>query len=343
MIKTIRTALVGLGNVNRSLLQILVDKQEYIATRYHLHFVVQAVADSSGVAISASGFEPGTLISHKLSGKKINTLQEYIPNSVAEKIAEYINVDLVVEASPVNLKTGSPGLDVVRSVMAASCNVVMANKGPLVLAFDELMGLAKMHNSKIAYSATVCGGLPVINLLTRDLKATQLLSLEGIFNATSNFVLQELAKGNTMKAAVAEAQRIGAAETDPSLDLSGQDTANKLYIIMKSFSDFKGSIHDIQLRGIDAITREHLQEAAKKNTTIKLVASAVQDKSGWNLSVAPRAIPEGSFIGNIHGWEMGIEIKTDLYESISMKNYEADPTGTAAAVMRDMIEVSMPI
>lgn len=340
MIRKIKTALLGLGNVNRSLLNILAQKSETLKSQYNVEFLIVAVADSSGVAISEAGFLYSSLLELKEQKKKVRDLNGFIEDSSGERISSYTNCQLLIDASPVNLRDGSPGLSAIKNAIAGKCNVVMANKAPLVLAYDELTALSKKRGSKLAYSATVCGGLPVINLLTRDLKAAGLISLQGIFNATSNFVLQELAKGNTMESAIAEAQRIGAAETDPSLDLSGQDSANKLYIIMKSFGDFSGSIRDIQMTGIEAITPSQLHNAVTNGQTIKLIASATRIGESSKLSVQPTSVPINSFLGGINGWEMGIEIKTDLYESISMKNYEADPVGTAAGVLRDMIEVS---
>ncbi|MEQ8302859.1 MAG: hypothetical protein RIB47_05665 [Cyclobacteriaceae bacterium] len=338
MIKSVRVVLVGLGNVNQGLLKILHEKEKEIAEKYKLHFKIVAVADSTGLAVRTRGFDYEVLINHKHNKKKVNELREFIPKPTID-VVNCAKADLLIEASPVNLTDGSPGLQVTRAALKAGWKVVLANKGPLVLAFDELQALAKAHKSKIGYSATVCGGLPVINVLQRDLKTASLTNIWGIFNATSNFVLEEMEKGNKMEDAIREAQRIGAAETDPSLDLSGQDTANKLFILMKSFTDFAGSVSDIKLRGIEEVSAQQIKEAAEKNLKIKLVASAHRKEGTWNLSVTPIEVAGDSFLGSCNGWEMGIEVKTDLYESISMKNYEADPTGTSAAVLRDAIDL----
>lgn len=341
MIRTVKTALIGLGNVNSSLLKILIDKNKRIAEAYHLHFEMVAVADSSGLAVLDSGFDYQMLLDLKIRGKKISSLPEWVRGASTENITNHCQPDLLVEASPLNLQTGSPGLQVTRQALSQGVHVVLANKGPLVLAFDELMLLKKNHNARLRYSATVCGGLPVINILTRDLKCANFTSIQGIFNATSNYVLQELGKGNTMEDAIAEAIRVGAAETDPSNDLSGQDTANKLYLIMKSVTNFAGQITDIEMQGIQTIDQRLIPLSKQKDETVKLIAHARKEHDGWKLSVKPTVVAKDSFLGSCNGWEMGIEVKTDLYELISMKNYEADPMGTAAAVLRDMIEVGI--
>jgi len=179
----------------------------------------------------------------------------------------------------------------------------------------------------------------VINVLQRDLKLSTLIRLRGIFNATSNYILQELEKGESMSEAIKEAQRIGAAEADPTHDTHGHDTANKLFIIMKSFARFDGTINEIEVEGIQQVTPLQIAEAKASGKKIKLIATAEQYGSTWKLSVRPTEMDADSFLGSCDGWEMGIEIHTDWYESIYLKNYEADPVGTSAAVLRDAIDL----
>lgn len=340
MPRIIRTVLVGLGNVNLGLIRILEEKEKEITKLHNIQFKIVGIVDSSGMAVRPGGFGYKELLNLKFNKKKVNEITEFLPTSV-EKLAECVEADLLIESSPVNLKPDNACLNLLKNALKAGWPVVLANKAPLVLAFDELHQLVADHDVKLLYSATVCGGLPVINVLQRDLKFATLERLHGIFNATSNFVLQEMENGITIEEAIKEAQKIGAAETDPTLDLSGQDAANKLYIIMKSFSDFSGTIDDIEIEGILKLSKEEIKKSAETNAKIKLVASAHKQNGKWKLSVKPTLVAGESFMGSCNGWEMGIEVKTDLYESISLKNYEADPKGTSAAVLRDMIDISL--
>jgi homoserine dehydrogenase len=336
----VNTILVGLGAVNLGWLKILKAKRIEIESNYHLEFRIVAVADSSGVAINQAGWGADILIDLKTARGKARDLPGFLPGVKTEQIVDHVKADLLIESSPANLIDGQPGLSTVRSALSMGMCVVLANKTPLIFAFDELHGLAEKQTGKLAYSATVCGGLPVINVLRRDLKLVQVKRIRGIFNATSNFVLRELENGGSLPEAIIEAQRLGAAEADPSHDLHGHDTANKLFIIMKSFTSYSGTITDIHTEGIQQITPDMLTEARNRGNIIKLVAAAIPEGKGWKLTVAPLELPRNSFLGNCEGWEMGIEIETDLYEKICMKNYEADPLGTSAAVMRDCLELS---
>jgi homoserine dehydrogenase len=339
--KNIKTVLLGLGSVNIGLLKILKEKGTLIAKDHLLELSIVGVADSSGSAVRESGFACRELIDLKANGDRVSSLEGYLPTIPSEGIVDSIDADLLVEASPVDLETGNPGLQAIRNALTKGWSVVSANKAPLVLAFDELKQLEEQHGGKLAYSAAVCGGLPVINVLQRDLRVTELVGLEGIFNATTNFILEELENGRDFDGAVAEAQSIGAAETDPSLDINGYDTANKLYIIMKSFTDFNGSLDEIQIEGIRGITSELISRSAVKNKRIKLIAKARKQDGNWVLSVRPGEIDAGSFLGSCDGWEMGIQLQTDYYEDLSMKIREEEPISTCAAVLRDIINLSI--
>lgn len=336
--KTVRILLAGLGAVNRGCLDILVTKAAGLRD-IGVNFVVVGVSDSAGVAYRDAGFAPETILRLKREGKKVNALEGFQPGLTTTLMPVHCPADLLIESTPGNLDTGEPGLSTVRAALKHKVHVVLANKTPLILGFDELQKLSLENGRKIAYSATVCGGLPVVNVLRRDLRLAKAKRIRGIFNATSNFVLRELEGGGTLEAAIREAQRLGAAEADPSHDLHGHDTANKLYIIMKSVGGFEGGYSDIRTTGIQGISAQDLLAARKRGNTIKLVAEAVREEGSWLLSVEPKELPTASFLGGCEGWEMGFEIETDLYEKICMKNYEADPMGTSAAVVRDCLDV----
>jgi homoserine dehydrogenase len=339
--RIINTVLLGLGTVNIGLLKILASTRHQLIRNYNLAFRIVAVADSSGVAVNEEGFDYEELIHLKRGKGKIKSLNDFQAHIATESITDFIQADLLIESSPGNLKDGNPGLSISKKALQKGWSVVFANKAPLIFAFDELHELSDAYGGKIAYSSTVCGGLPVINVLQRDLKEASLIRLRGIFNATTNYILQELDNGGTMEEAIKEAQRLGAAEADPSHDTHGHDTANKLFIIMKSFANYSGSISDIEVEGIQNISPEQLSRAKLLGNKIKLLASAEHEGNAWKLFVKPTEVNATSFLGTCDGWEMGIEINTDFYESISMKNYEADPVGTSAAVLRDAIDLCL--
>ena len=262
MSKLVDVAVIGLGNVGRSFLRILETKGERLADEYGLAFRVVCVADSSGVAVNLDGFDPVATRQHKEEGGHVSELAGFTPGQTAAQVLEELAVGLVLEASPVDLKTGEPGLSVTRTSLRRGIPVVLANKGPLVLAFAELQALAKANGAGLGYSATVCGALPVINIGRRDLVGADITTLAGIFNATTNFILAEMATGRSFADALGEAQRRGIAETDPTLDVDGWDTANKLVIIANSFLGVSVTLDDVIVQGIAEVTAEDLRARA---------------------------------------------------------------------------------
>ena len=340
MTQTISTALIGLGNVGRNVLKILEMKQDRLRDEYGLAFRMVCVADSSGAAVAHEGFDPATVRQAKENGTPVRVMAGYRRGQTARDVlAAGLACDLVLEASPVNLQDGEPGLSITRTALGRGISVVLANKGPLVLAFTELQQLAAANQAGLAYSATVCGALPVINIGRRDLIAADILSVRGIFNSTSNFILAEMAGGRSFAEALAEAQRRGIAEAEPALDVEGWDTANKLVIIANSFLGVQATLADVEVEGITRLTTADLQAALAHGHTIKLVATAQGAGGGYQLSVAPTLLPQDSFLAQCAGWEMGIEIESDLYGKLYHKIWEREPLPTAAAMLRDAVNL----
>jgi len=336
-VREIDVALIGLGNVGRNFLRILETKATRLRDQYGLRFRVVCIADSSGVAVDPAGFDPAAVRVHKEGGGKVAERAGFQPGLTPAAALENVACDLALEASPVNLEDGEPGLGVARAALARGIGVVLANKAPLVLAFRELHELAAANDAGLAFSATVCGALPVINIGRRDLIAADVSLLRGIFNSTSNFILEEMAGGRDFADALAEAQLRGIAEADPSLDVEGWDTANKLVIIANSFLGVDVGLADVDVEGITQVTRKDLEVAARYNQAIKLLAVAEAADDGYHLSVSPTLVPREEFLGGCGGWEMGVEIVSDLYGRMYHKIWEREPLPTAAAMLRDAV------
>jgi homoserine dehydrogenase len=339
MSRTVAAALIGLGNVGRNFLRILEMKERRLSDDYGLAFAVVCVADSSGVAVAPDGFDPTDLRQHKEAGGRVCDLPGYRAGMGASDVLRTLDCDLVLEASPVDLVLGEPGLSVTRVALTRGIDIVLANKGPLVLAFRELHELAAANGAQLAFSATVCGALPVINIARRDLIAADVHLVQGIFNSTTNFMLAEMAAGRDYAEALAEAQARGIAEADPTLDVEGWDTANKLVIIANSCLGTDLTLDDVAVTGITELTTADLQVAQAAGQSVKLIATAKRSEAGYRFSVAPTPVAQDSFLGRCTGWEMGIEFQSDLYGRMYHKIWEREPLPTAAAMLRDAVNL----
>jgi homoserine dehydrogenase len=351
MTRTVRLALVGLGNVGQAFLDLMVAKADLLADRYGLGLVLTGAADSTAAALNAKGLSPAALRAHKGAGKPLQSFPGSTPGMSAPEMLAEVEADVLLEASAVNLKTGQPGLDCVRIAIRRGMDVVLANKGPLVHAFGELETAAHAAGVGLAYSATVCGALPVVNIGRHDLAACDIRAVAGIFNSTSNSILAAMARGGSYQDALRQAQLDGIAEADPSLDVEGWDTANKLVIIANSILCQPCTLADVQpVIGITDITPAQIREHAARGEAVKLVARAEPDLTGlrklsglkrYRLSVQPEWLPADSFLASISGWEMGIMFDTDIMGLQQLKVDERGPVPTAAAMLRDVISLTM--
>ena len=222
-------------------------------------------------------------------------------------------------------------------------DVVLANKAPLVIAYDEVEKLANDNGSKLIFSATCCGGLPVINVGKRDLKCAKITKVYGVFNGTSNFILSQVLEGNQIEEAIKEAQRRGIAEANPKLDIEGYDAANKLVIIANSVLQVKPAINldSVKIEGIQNVTLAKMNEAKSKCKVIRLVASAILDENTnkYSFKVGPEEIDENSFIGKTSNTDKCCIYESDLYETTFLKTDENGVYPTSAAVLRDILSI----
>jgi homoserine dehydrogenase len=339
--KQVRLALIGLGNVGKAFLQLMIEKEDLLSQRYGVRLILVAAADSSGGVLDTDGIDPAALLTHKLSGKGAGMYRGGEKGLPAAELVSRAEAELLLEASPVNLETAEPGLSCVRTAIIKGMGVVLANKAPLVKAFGELTQAAERAGTGFLYSATVCGALPVVNVGRRDLAGCDIRGVRGIFNSTSNSILEAMGRGGTYAKALKQAQIDGIAEADPTLDVEGWDTANKLVIIANSILGMPATLRDVDpVTGIASITPEQIIEAAGHGKVIKLIATAERRGAAYRLSVEPKWLPKDDFLANVSGWEMGIVFDTDIMGLQQHKVDERGPVPTAGAMLRDVINLS---
>jgi homoserine dehydrogenase len=346
--KTLRLAICGLGNVGRNLARILRTQQSLLRERHGLRLVVVGAADSTGAAINATGLDPDAIVDAKSARRAIGSLPGVgHPGMSALEMTQHVDADIVCEATPVDLKTGQPGLDIARSALARGVHCVLANKGPLALAYQELATLSNLSgdHSKPAlrFSGCVGGALPTINIGVRDLSPARITRVEAMVNGTCQGILRLMESGQLFEAALAEMQQRGVVEPDPSLDIDGWDEAVKMVIIANAVLRRPTTIADINVTGIRAITPADLRAADARGERVVLLGTADPDSalaSGWALRVAPVALPKDHPLARMSGDEMGVVYHTDISGTITATAAEVDATPTAAAMLRDIIEIA---
>ncbi|MGB2982552.1 MAG: homoserine dehydrogenase, partial [Candidatus Bipolaricaulia bacterium] len=257
------------------------------------------------------------------------------------QLLEAVDADALCEASPVHIEAGAePGLSHIRTALERGMHVVTPNKGPIVLAHRELVALAREHGVMLRFDGTVAGGLPALALGARDLRGAVIHRIEAVPNLTTGFVLDLLAGGATMEAAIEQAAETGALEADPNWDLDGWDAAAKLVILAKAVLGVDASLEDVHLEGIRNVDVDSIRHAGAEGRLVRLVAIAERLEDGtYDFRVAPTELPAGHPLGHLGENEMGIVYETDIYGTITAIIDEPTPLPSAATMLRDLLDI----
>lgn len=341
MTQQAKLLLVGVGNVGRRFLELLIRKRDTLEDQLGVALVVTGAADSSGVAQCPSGLDPQVIVDLKAQGLGVADYARWGRAGVpAQDMVQTADAHLLLDASPASMETGQPGLSCIETALLRGMHVVTANKTPLVLAFPHLQALARDHGVQLRYDATVAGGLPAVNLGQRDLAAADIYRLEGILNLTTNYILTRMADdGLSYDEALAEAQAAGHAEADPSMDVEGWDAANKLVILSHSVLGYPVTLDQVAVEGITHVTAEMLAQATAAGKKVKLMASAEQEGDGYRFDVQVTWLDTSHPMAQLQAKQMGIVYYTDISGIITAAIVEETPVPTASAMLRDVIEI----
>jgi homoserine dehydrogenase len=213
--------------------------------------------------------------------------------------------------------------------------VVLANKAPLVLAWDQVVDTP---GPPVRYSACAGAALPTVDLLRAVAVSAAVEKIEVVLNSTCQRLLGDVEAGSGFAQALAAAQRAGLAEADPSLDVDGTDTAVKLMILVRTLGH-RVSLDQVSVTGIRDITAEQASAARAAGTPLVLLGTAHVGEP-WRLEVAPAAVPADHPLGRMERAETGFVVHTDVAGRIAASGRHTDVTATAAAVLRDVLAVS---
>ena len=343
---TTRFVMVGVGNIGRRFLEIIIEKQELLLSRHGMQLDQVAAVDSRGAALDPAGLDPVQVLQLKRAGKSVASYAgQGMQGMSALEALQQAQADLLVELSPTNLRTGEPGLSAISWALSHGMDVVTANKGPLVLGYQRLAALAAQHGRSLLFSGAVAGGLPTVNIGRRDLAGATIQRVEGIFNCTTNYILQRMGEDDlTFEQALAEAQAAGVAEADPSLDINGWDAANKLVIVANSVLGMPASLEDVVVEGIRGIGVDQLRRAKGRGRALKLLVTAERIDAGgeaeaprYDLAVRPTELALEHPLARLSRWQMGVVYTSDTMGQITAIIEDEGTSATSAAVLRDVI------
>ena len=319
--KQVRVGLVGFGTVGCGVAKLILEEAERIAVKTGVRLELACVVDTDTKSARPVKLPKGILtndINRVLNDDTIQIGVELIGGTDAAK-------------------------DIQLKMLKAGKDVVTANKALLAEHGNELYEAAHKNNRCIAFGASCAGGIPIVSSIRTGLTANNITAMYGIVNGTCNYILSEMtSKDEEFSEALAQAQEKGYAEADPTLDISGEDSAHKLAILASIAFGYEIKLDDIFVEGIEAISKDDIRYGGEMGYILKLLAIGQKDEEGRvSLRVHPSFIAKDSPLARVDGPFNAISIFGSAVGQVMYYGRGAGMMPTASAVVADIIDVAI--
>jgi homoserine dehydrogenase len=340
----LRILLVGFGNVARRFARLLGEREAELRGREGLVYQIVGISTGHhGYTFSAWGVDVASALSAREAGQPLPSGTKSAAGNSVEFIrracAECRDL-IVVETTPLDVRSGQPAIDHIRTALEGGADVVTANKGPVAFAYRELQALADGRGRSFLFEGTVMDGIPIFNLVRETLPAVRINAVRGVVNSTTNHILTEMERGKTLDVALREMQQAGIAEADSSLDVEGWDAAAKIAALSNVFLDGQLTPHDVERQGITGITNDDVERAKDKDQRIRLVAEAERHGGGVVARVQPQTLGLDSPLARLVSMQNALILSTDLLGDIAITQLDGGLTQTAYALLSDLVRIA---
>ncbi len=317
---SLRIGIAGLGTVGTALITILREQEEMLTARCGRPITITGVTARSR---------------DKDRGIDLDGIAWF---DSAMEMAKSDTIDVLVE-----LIGGEDGdaLEATQAALEAGKHIVTANKAMIAKHGVELADKAEQGGLLLNFEAAVAGGIPIIKVMRESLTANHITRIFGILNGTANYILTRMeSDGMAFEDCLADAQKLGYAEADPTFDIEGNDTAHKLAILAAMSFGTRIAPEAIYLEGITKITVEDIEAAHDLGYRIKLLGVATRTAEGVESRVHPALVPLGSAIAEISGVTNAVVIEGDAVGSLMLSGPGAGGAATASAVAGDLCDIA---
>jgi homoserine dehydrogenase len=332
----LRIILVGFGTVGRSLARLLIKEKNWLVKTYGFEPQVVTIIDSQGLCRDENGLDLDLALKIK---EKYGTVEKYPRKGEARTtdrraIAE-VEAEALVETTPSNFKNGEPGISNIKQALTSGKHVVTVNKAPLALAMPALLEMAAHKRLQLLFSGTVGAGTPFLSFASKCLPGEKILGVHGILNGTTNYILTRMENESIgYQRALAEAQRKGYAERDPTNDVEGFDTAAKIVIMANSVMKQRMVLEDVKINGISKVTPQRLEQAKRSGVKIKLVGRLTESTASVALEEVPLNDPVC-----VPDTLNALTFSTEHAGDVTLIGHGAGGEQTASAIIRDLVDI----
>ena len=322
MKESVGIGLLGMGVVGGGVASVLGDKSALLAKL-------------AGAPLKLQG-----ALVRDLSRQRAASLPDGALTTHADDILDNPDVDIVVEV----IGGEQPALDYILKSISLGKHVVTANKEVMAKHGAKILTHARKHGVQVLFEASVAGGTPIIAPLLRDLVANEVVSINGIINGTTNYILTKMAQeGQDFGVALAAAQELGYAESDPTNDVEGIDAAYKLAILSTLAFRARVSDADVYSEGITHLTAQDFRYASELGYAIKLLAIASKTNGSVHVRVHPAMVRSDVMLAKVDGVLNAIEVQTDLAGRVLFHGRGAGDMPTTSAVLADVMDIARNI
>jgi homoserine dehydrogenase len=317
--KVINVGLLGCGTVGTGVAKLLIENQALLRSRVGAVLKLKSIADIDTRRERGLDLAPGVMV----------------PD--ARPVVDDPEIDIIVEM------IGGEGIarELILKAIQNGKQVVTANKALLAIHGNTLFAAAAAGGVDLAFEASVGGCMPIIKTLRESLVANRIHAMTGILNGTCNYILTKITQdGSPFQEALAEAQKNGFAEADPTLDVGGFDTAHKLALLTALAYGMQINYEDIYIEGISKITPQDIGFAADFGYRVKLLAIGKDRGSAVEARVHPTMIPEDNILSSVSGSLNAITVSADAVGDILLSGRGAGMLPTASAVLSDVVDIA---
>lgn len=321
--RRVNVAIAGFGGVGRAVAGLLLARRNRYNSLYGVDVRLVAVCGSRAGQANDAGLEA-------------DQFEGLIEGQSGPDFVLAARPDVLIEAGPSNFKTGGPGYDYIATALDKGIHAIVISKGALVFDGKGLQDRARKTGAFLKVSGATAAALPTIDLLDYNLKGCEFVRIEGILNATTNFLLSAMMDDGVSYAdALEKAQQGGFAESDPRNDTEGWDTASKLLILANFGLDAGLIMDDVVVDGIQKVTEAQIKAWRSDGVVPKLIGALTVESGTWHAMVGVRTLPTSDVFSQVTGKNKAIRITTDTMGEIVAIGCGAEPLATASAALKD--------
>jgi homoserine dehydrogenase len=333
---------LGFGNVGRALARLFFNKSTELRDRYGIEWRITGIATRRlGWLTNVDGFDREALLSSNFDQGAIHGRDARATSAVASDFEEWLQRSqpaAVLETTSLNVETGQPAIDYLSAALRAGAHAITANKGTVVHGYEALSSLAREAGKRYLFESTVMDSAPVFSLFRECLPAANLRGFAGVFNSTTNVILEAMETGRTFEEGVQAARELGVTETDPSHDVDGWDSTVKvcaLSTVLLKKPLKPGAVSREGIRGLDPKT---LQRARADGRPFKLVSRARVEADGTvTATVRPEQLNSTDPLASVRGTSLAAHFELDMMPGLTVMSHRPNLQSTAYGLLADFI------